>query len=137
MGAQIPESHKDLLEKNTVATFITVSDEGNPQATVLWKKYDGKTIDFSTLASRQKAENLEANPNVSVMVIDPENPYRYIEVRGQASITREGAFDFVDELAKMYTGNDSFYGSVAPAEAKATDDRVIIKVTPDHVVTYG
>lgn len=137
MSAQIPSSHKDLLEKTTVATLTTVSDEGQPQSTVLWKKFDGETVQFSTLASRKKTQNLKENAKVSVMVIDPENPYRYIELRGKANISRDGAFEFVDELAKMYTGNDSFYGGVAPAENKATDDRIIIKVTPEHVVTYG
>lgn len=137
MSTQIPESHKDLLGESTLATLTTVSDDGQPQSTVLWKKWDGETIQFSTLGTRKKAQNLEDNAKVSVMIIDPQNPYRYLELRGKAEVTRNGAFDFVDELAKMYTGKDNFYGDVAPAENKATDDRIIIKVKPEHVVTYG
>ena len=112
MGIEIPESHKDLLDDKTLATLVTVSDEGQPQATVLWKKYDGEAIKFSTLGTRKKAKNLEDNAKVSVMIVDPQNPYRYLELRGQADVTRDGAFEFVDELAKIYTSNDSFYGGV-------------------------
>jgi len=137
MSAEIPESHKDLLENPIVATLTTVSADGKPQSTVLWKKFEDGAVKFSTVATRKKVDNLKENPNVTVMVIDPQNPYRYIEVRGQADINRDGAFDFVDELTQMFTDEESFYGGIAPAEGRETDDRIIIKVTPDHVVTYG
>jgi hypothetical protein len=66
--------------------------------------------------------------------------YRYLEIRGTAEITNtndEVSYALADKLAKKYTGNDNFYGGVAPLEAKETQTRVILNVIPEHVVTYG
>lgn len=137
MSAKIPASHKDLLADQTLATVTTVFEDGQPQSTVVWKKYDGNTIKFSTLGDRQKAINLESNPKVSVMFVDPQNPYRYLEIRGTASMSRDGAHDLADELARTYTDKESYYGGLVPAENKSKEDRVIVTIEPEHVVTYG
>lgn len=136
--ASIPESHHDLLNQPVALTLATtMPDNEMPQTTVLWFKWDGENILMSTTKGRQKYQNLQANPKVSAMMIDPENMYRYLEVRGTITFQDEGAYDLIDELAKAYVGKDSYYGGVAPAEAKAKEDRVILVLTPEHVVANG
>lgn len=138
MSVKIPDTHKDLLAPTILSTVTTVSEDGEPQSTVLWRAYDGEAIRISTLATRQKTKNIESNPKVSVMTVDPQNPYRYLELRGTVEdISRENVVEFVNQLAKTYTGKDKFYGDVAPAELEGKEDRVTITIIPEHVVTYG
>lgn len=137
MSAQIPASHKDLIEGPVCATVSTVFEDGQPQSSVIWTKLDGDNIKFSVTTTRQKTKNIEKNPKVSILAIDPQNPYRYLEVRGEASYSEEGAYDLINELAKAYVGKDEYYGGVAPAENKAKEQRLIVTVEPTHVVANG
>ncbi len=137
MSTQIPNDYKDLLEGPVCATVTTVFDDGQPQATVIWTKLAGNTVQFSVTTERQKTKNMKKNPKVSLLAIDPKNPYRYIEVRGEVSMSEEGAYDLINDLAKAYTGKDEYYGGVAPAENKAKEERVVVTLTPSHVVAHG
>lgn len=111
--------------------------DGQPQATVVWATYDGEYIMFNTARGRQKERNLRERPQATVLVVDPENPYRYLEVRGRAEITEEGAMEHIDVLAQQYAGVDSYYGNIAPAEDREKETRVICKIKPMHVNTRG
>lgn len=137
--ATLPDSHKDLLQRPIATTMATMMPDGTPQNTVLWFQYDeaNGTILISTTKGRRKYKNVVANPKVSLMFVDPENMYRYLEVRGTVEITEAGAYDLIDRLAKSYAGKDSYYGGVAPAEAKDKEERVILIITPTHVVANG
>lgn len=137
MSTQIPESHKDLLAGPVFATVTTVFEDGQPQASVVWTHLEGDTVKFSVTTARQKAKNMQKNPKVSLLAIDPENPYRYIEVRGEVSITKEGGVDLINQLAKTYTGKDEYYGGVAPAEQKDKEERIVVTLNPSHVVAHG
>lgn len=137
MSTQIPDSYKDLLENPNFATITTVFDDGQPQSTVIWVKLSGDTVQFSVTDSRQKTENMRKNPKVSLLIIDPNNGYRYIEVRGTVSMTEAGGVDLINELAKKYTGKDEYYGGVAPAESKDKETRLVVTLTPEHVVAHG
>lgn len=137
MSEQIPASHKDLLEGAVCATVSTVFDDGQPQSSVVWTKLAGDTIQFSVTTARQKAKNMQDNPKVSLLAIDPQNPYRYIEVRGDVSISDKGAYDLIDDLAKLYVGKDQYYGGVAPAENKAKEERVVVTINPTKVIIHG
>lgn len=138
MSVTIPESHHDLLDDPIAVTLVTVMPDGQPQATVVWSKREGNSILISATKGRRKTKNIETNPKVTVMAIDPTNMYRYLEVRGEVKeIVEEGAFELIDELAKLYTGADSYYGDVAPAESKAKEQRVILRVIPNRVVASG
>lgn len=134
--ATIPESHHDLLTQPLALTLATIMPDDSAHTSVLWYKWDSDNEQFllSTIKGRQKATNLDYNPNVSLMIIDPENIYRYLEVRGTVEIEEEGAFDLIDELAQMYTGNDEYYGNLAPKENRQTEERIILKIKPAHVV---
>jgi len=137
MSVKIPDGYKDLIEGPVCATVTTVFDDGQPQASVIWTKLEGDTIQFSVTTTRQKTKNMQKNPKVSVLAIDPQNPYRYIEVRGDVSISHENGINLINELAKTYTGKDEYYGGVAPAEQKDTEERVIVTVNPTKVVARG
>ena len=138
--ANIPESHQDLVENANPLILATTMPDNTPQTTVLWFRWDGEKFQISTTAERQKTENIRDNPRVSVMIVDPENMYRYLEVRGTVDITHAGhddAYNLIDWLAKQYTGKDQYYGGVAPAENKYNETRVILNIKPEHVVARG
>lgn len=140
MNAQIPESYMDLLNEPVCVNLATVMPDGQPQVTVVWASYDGEYVLINSTRERQKTRNIERHPKVTVTAVDPDNPYRYLEIRGEVEeITEDGAIAHADELAQTYVGADSYYGGVAPADMEGTESRVIYKIKPTHVnpVTMG
>ena len=131
----IPESHLDLLTGPYFASFTTIAPDGGPENTIVWTLSDGEHVYIGTAKGRRKETNLRENKNVALMVLDPQNPYRWIDVRGTADVAADEGYKTIDALAKLYTGADHFYGGVAPAEDEGTQDRVVIRITPDRVVT--
>lgn len=123
----IPDSHLDLLNKKAFAHLATLMPSGQPQVTPVWVDYDGRFIRFNTAEGRQKDKNLQRDGRVALSIMDPDNPYRYLEVRGHvAERTRDGADQHIDALAKKYLGQDK-YPWRQPGEV-----RVTYKVQPDH-----
>ncbi len=138
MTATIPDSHKDLLEEPVYVVVTTVMPDGQPQSTVVWASYDGEFIYINTTTARQKARNLRANPKVTVVAIDTNNPYHWLEVRGEViDTTEEGAVEHITELAKMYAGVEKYYGGFAPAERAKTETRLKVTIKPTKVNAYG
>ncbi|MCB8983013.1 MAG: PPOX class F420-dependent oxidoreductase [Ardenticatenaceae bacterium] len=137
MSEKIPEDFRDLLVGPVPVTVATLMPDGSPQLSVVWCNYDGKHILINTARGRQKEKNLRRRPEVSVLAIDPENPYRYLEVRGTVQLTQEGAKDHINELARLYRGMPAYYGYAAPAEREKKETRVIGIITPTHVVARG
>ncbi|MBN1285033.1 MAG: PPOX class F420-dependent oxidoreductase [Anaerolineae bacterium] len=137
MSAKIPDSHQDLLEGPVYAVVTTIMPDGQPQSSVVWASYDGEYVLFNTARGRQKDKNLQNNPKVSLLAIDTNQPFRWIEVRGTVEMTEEGGLDHINQLAKLYAGVDKYYGGVAPAELKGKETRVVCKITPTRVVTFG
>ena len=134
----IPESHKDLIEKPIVVTLATMMPDGRPHTTAIWRLYDGRHILFITSRGLQKERNLQRNPNVSVMALDPGNPYRYLEIRGVVDeIIEEGAVAQLDEITRFYTEHPAYYGYVVPADRFGTRTHVICKIRPVKVITRG
>jgi PPOX class probable F420-dependent enzyme len=130
--AAIPEAFRDLLQKKAFANLATLNADGTPQVTPVWVDYDGTHIRFNTAKGRVKDKNLRRNPAVALTVMDPENPYRYLQVRGRiAEITESGADSHIDALAKKYIGQDR-YPWRKPGEV-----RVMYKVSPERVQTMG
>ena len=109
--ATIPEKYADLLssEKKAFANLATVQPDGTPQVTPVWFDYlDGK-LRINTAAGRIKHRNMTQNSSVAVAIMDPENPYRYVQLRGKvAKVTEEGADAHIDSLAKKYLGQDKY-----------------------------
>ena len=132
MAASIPEKYQDLFEKKAFANLATVMPDGTPQVTPVWVDFDGNHVLVNSARGRQKDKNMERNPAVSLSIMDPENPYRYLEVRGRvAEITEEGAEEHIDKMAKKYMGLDK-YPLRAPGER-----RVLYKIEPEHTTHMG
>jgi PPOX class probable F420-dependent enzyme len=127
-----PDSHKDLLQKKAFANIATVNPDGSPQVTPVWFDVDGEDIRINTARGRVKDRNLRRNSAVALSVMDPDNPYRYVQVRGRVNeVTESGADAHIDSLAKKYMGVDK-YPYRRPGEV-----RVIFKIRPERVQTMG
>jgi PPOX class probable F420-dependent enzyme len=125
--AAIPESHLDLFKKKAFAHLATLMADGKPQTTPVWVDYDGQRVVINTAEGRQKDKNMQRDGRVALSISDPDNPYRYLEVRGRVSErTHENADQHIDAMAKKYLGQDK-YPYRRPGEV-----RVIYKVTPEH-----
>lgn len=126
--AAIPEHFLDLFSKKAFASFATVLPTGQPQVTPVWVDYDGRHILVNSARGRKKDENIRNNPRVSLAILDPENPYRYMEIRGRVvETTQDGADQHIDKMAKKYLGKDK-YPFRQPGEV-----RVLYKIEPEHV----
>ncbi|MFG6501828.1 PPOX class F420-dependent oxidoreductase [Microbacterium sp. P05] len=99
----IPDDLRDLLENPNYGALGTVRPDGSVQVNPMWFELDGDRLLFTHTTTRQKFRNLEANPSMSLMVFDPADPYRYIEVRGRlVAATPDTAGDFYVRLGKRY-----------------------------------
>jgi PPOX class probable F420-dependent enzyme len=128
----IPESHLDLLKKKAFAHLATLMPGGQPQVTPVWVDYDGRHVLINTAAGRQKDKNLERDGRVSLSILDPDNPYKYLEVRGHVvERTRNGAEEHIDAMAKKYLDKDK-YPFRQPGEV-----RVLFRIEPEHVTSMG
>src|SRR5438045_7146721 len=105
MSQAIPDKYRDLFNKRAFASLGTLMPDGRPQVTPVWVDLDGDHVIFNSAKGRQKDRNVRRDPRVALAIIDPENPYRYLEIRGSVvEITEEGADAYIDELAKTYLG---------------------------------
>src|SRR5215210_231318 len=132
MAEVIPEKYLDLFDKKAFGHLGTVNSDGTPQVTPVWIDYDGKHVLVNSARGRKKDKNMERNPAVSISIQDPDNPYRYLEVRGRVSeITEEGADEHIDKMAKKYMGVDRYPGR-GPGEV-----RVLYKIEPQRTSHMG
>jgi PPOX class probable F420-dependent enzyme len=132
MTDAIPEKYRDLFQKRAFAHLGTLMPDGRPQVTPVWCDYDGEHIIFNSAKGRQKDKNVRRDPRVAMTLMDPENPYRYVEIRGQVvEITEEGADSHIDKLAKKYLGVDKYPYS------QPNEKRVMYKVKPEHTTVMG
>lgn len=131
MGEPIPESHCDLLVEAVHGVLTTVMPDGQPQNSIVWADYDGQYVLVNTTLERQKGRNMSANPRVTLLVIDPRDGSRWIEVRGTVvEMTTENAEAHADRLTRLYTGKRHFYGDIYPVEQRERETRVIVKILP-------
>jgi PPOX class probable F420-dependent enzyme len=124
------ETYQDLLadEKKAFAFLGTVMPDGSPQVTPIWFNTDGKHILINSAEGRVKDRNMRARPQVALAIMDPEDPYRYVQFRGEVvDIVYEGAEDHISALAYKYRGVEKFKKN-NPQEV-----RVIYKILPDKV----
>lgn len=129
--AKIPDDYRDLLERPIVGSLATVMPDGQIQITPVWMDIVGNDVRVNTAAGRQKHRNLVERKTASVLVIDPENPMRYLEVRGHlTSEDTESGDEVIDKLAKDYLGVDEY-----PFRS-ADETRVTLLISPDRV-THG
>lgn len=124
----IPGSHLDLLTRPVHAVLTTMGPDGQPQSSLVWADVQDGAAVVNTTLERQKARNMAANPKVSLLVVDPGNTSRYIQIRGDAELATEGAAGHLDALTRKYTKYPAFYGYVYPAGQRARETRVICHV---------
>ena len=104
MAAKIPDKYMDLVtDKVSFANLATVMPDGSPQVTPVWFDFKGGMIRVNTAKGRRKASNLDANPKLAMAILDPTNPYRYLQIRGHVvRSTQDGADAHIDALSKRY-----------------------------------
>jgi PPOX class probable F420-dependent enzyme len=128
----IPESHKDILEKPAFASVATIGPDGGPQNTPVWFGWDGSVLRFSQTTTRQKYRNLGRDPRVSLSILDPDDPYRYLEVRGQmVAVEQDPDLVFINAMARKYLGLDRYPWH------QTGDERVVVVVRPLHATVMG
>jgi PPOX class probable F420-dependent enzyme len=126
------QKYQDLFQKKAFANLATLMPDGRPQVTPVWCDYDGQYVIVNSARGRRKDRNMRRDPRVALAVVDPDNPYRYIEIRGQvAEITEQGAEEHIDRMAKKYLGLDK-YPHRAPGEV-----RVLYKIRPEGFSSMG
>jgi PPOX class probable F420-dependent enzyme len=126
------EKYRDIFDKKTFCYVATIGPHGRPQVTPVWCEFDGTHIVFNTARGRVKDKNLARNPDVAIAAADPENPYRYVQIRGRVTeITDKGADAHIDKMTKKYTGQDRYPGR------KPGEVRLIVKVLPERVQGMG
>ncbi len=136
MGSQIPESHRDLLERPVLAALATLMPDGQMQVTPVWCTYDGTYVIVNATADRQKHKNMVERPHVTLMLLDPENAFRYLEIRGIVEIiTAEGGGESMNEMSLKYTGQPKRYGIEAPPREES--ERILYKIKPLRVNAHG
>ncbi len=132
MAATIPSQYMDLFNKPAFAALATLMPSGQPQVTPVWCDFAGGQVLVNTARGRQKDKNMRRDPRVTLTLIDPDNPYRYLEVRGRVvEATEQGADQHIDRMAKKYLGKDK-YPFRAPGEV-----RVLYRIEPEQVRGNG
>ena len=124
----IPASHLDLLTESICGVLTTMGAEARPQSSLVWVDFDGTCARINTTLERQKGRNLLANPKVSLLVVDPGNTSRFIQIRGDVELVTDGAIDHLDALTRKYTQHPCYYGHIYPAEQRSRETRVICRV---------
>lgn len=125
----LPDAAKQWLDGTSFPVVATVDPDGRPQLSVVWAKRDGDDVLFSTVRTRRKGRNLDRDRNITVLITNPQSPYEYVEVRGTADVTDDPSGSLIKELGWRYNGEEF--------DVPAGQQRVIVRVRADHVVTYG
>ncbi len=128
-------SGNDLLTFTTAVkgdrlhgVLTTMMADGQPHSSLVWCDYGGVCARINTTRQREKSRNMLANPKVSLLVVDPQNTARYLEIRGEAELTEAGALDHLDRLTRHYTHHPHYYGSISPAEQQAQETSIICRI---------
>lgn len=121
-----------LLGKRTFAHLATVMPDGSPQVSPVWVDVEGDTILVNSAEGRLKDKNVRRDQRVALSATDPDNPYEAVMIRGRVvEVTREGANEHIDKMAKKYIGKDR-YPFAQPGEV-----RVLYKIVPDKISAMG
>ena len=124
----IPASHADLLTRPICGVLTTLGSDGRPESSLVWVDLDQGCAAVNTTLDRRKGRNLAADPRVSLLVVDPANSGRFLQVRGDAELSTDGAVEHLDRLTRRYTGHESYYGRVYPLEQAARETRVVVRI---------
>jgi PPOX class probable F420-dependent enzyme len=130
--AKLSDKQRTFIAENPyVATVTTLRQDGSPHATVVWVDTENGTVTFNTAVGRAKERHLRNDPRVSLTVVDPQNAWQWVSVSGRAELTKDGADDQIDQLAKKYLGEDRY------PWRSADEERISVKITPEQVDSSG
>ncbi len=132
MAAEIPAQFRDLFQKKAFAHLATLGRDGSPQVNPVWVDFDGRHVRINSARGRAKDRNMRRTARVALSIQDPDNPYRYLEVRGRViEVTTSGAEAHIDALAKKYLGLDTY------PHRRPGEQRVIYKIEPQRFSSQG
>jgi PPOX class probable F420-dependent enzyme len=126
----LDETTRQLVTGKNFATVATINPDGSPQTSVVWVGLDGEAVVFSTIANRHKARNMARDPRVSLTILNSDNPYQTVEIRGRAELVDDPAKTLPRELAHKYLGEN-------PPPEPASVPRVIVRVVPEKVIPFS
>jgi PPOX class probable F420-dependent enzyme len=129
--AKLSDVEAEFLGNPFYAVVATLREDGSPHQTVVWVDVDDGDVRFNTAEGRAKPRFLRANPDVSLIVLDPSNGYHWVSVSGKAELSQEGADEHIDALAKKYLDADSY------PFRKEGEQRVIVRIRADRIETAG
>jgi PPOX class probable F420-dependent enzyme len=127
--SKVPEALRGLLtdEARAFAHLATIMPDGSPQLTTIWFDTEGDLIRINTAEGRTKWRNMIARPQVALLIADPQDPYRFLQIRGSVTgWTQDGARAHIDRLARKYRGWETY-------PVPAGQQRVIFSVRPESV----
>ena len=133
---RIPDTHLGLIDGPYTVALSTILPDGQPQTTPVWCNRKGNYIFINVMKGFRKEKNMRLNPKVSLLVYDPKNPLRNIEIRGcVVEMTEDGALEHNDELARLYLGkpNAKFFGDAVPADLETRYRPVRVQIMPTHI----
>lgn len=126
----LPDALLDLLRRPSLCFLSTLMPDGSPQMTQTWVDTDGHDVLIDTVRGQQKVGNVERDPRVALDVADPDDPSRYVEVRGRVTeVTEEGAREHIDELSQRYIGRPY------PWFGGRDQVRLLVRISPDKVTS--
>jgi PPOX class probable F420-dependent enzyme len=125
------ERERAFLEYPFVGVVTDLRPDGSPHSTIVWVDVDDEGVSFNTAWPRAKPRYLSADPRVSLTVVDPADPYRWIAISGTAELVDEGANDQIDRLAKKYVGRDTYPWH------KPDERRVTVRISPTRIESRG
>jgi PPOX class probable F420-dependent enzyme len=132
--ATLPVSHHDRLERPLIAILSTVLPDGHPQTEPVWFGWDGASLSVNTTREKQKGRNLERDPRATLLIVDPADSGRWIEIRADVEIAEAGAMEHLDQLTRAYTSWPKYYDYVHPVDWAAKETRIVCRLLPVHVV---
>ena len=130
--AVLMEKERKFLDDNPFIGVVTdLREDGSPHSTPVWVDVENGTVSFNTALGRAKPRHLAKDPRLSLIVTDPEDPYKWVSITGQAKLTEQGADEQIDKLAKKYLGKDEY------PWRKPDETRVKVLIEPRSVESSG
>jgi PPOX class probable F420-dependent enzyme len=129
--ATLSDKQLEFLENPYVGVVTTLREDGSPHSTVVWVDVEDGVPMFNTASGRKKPANLEQDPRAALLVIDPNDAYKWVSIDGKTEVTTDGADAQIDKLAKKYLGKDEY-----PWRQEG-EERLTVRIKPDRVSASG
>lgn len=133
MAVIVPNSHLDLLTQPIFVSAVTIIPDGTPQASIVWRIWEEPYILVSSPRHTQKTRNVTREPRITFLMVDPQNPYRYLEIGGVVTaVLPDPDYDFLERITQFYQKRP-FYGAAEPIENRGKKDHMIFRIEPQKL----